>query len=487
MLKKMKLTTKIFATIGPIILIFSLLFLVFIYYQTKTNYMNNKKQEIASITNIPLNILEYYNQKISNGTYTQDEAKTLAFEEILTLRYGSDLSDYFFILNLDNIMLVHPTSSLINKNMDDFKDVKGILFFKEMAKIANSSGAGYVPYFWADKIDKNKNVPKLSYIKVFAPWNIYIGTGIYVDQAQTDARKEAIKLFSLIGFFMIVLMIIIILFLRKVIVLPINKVSSILKDTSNEVSSAADQIAQSSQAMASGASEQASNIEEISSTLEQMSSITKQNADNANQANTMSSTTLVDTEQSQKAMAKMLDAIGKIKESSDETVKIIKTINEIAFQTNILAINAAIEAAKAGENGKGFAVVAIEVRNLAQRSAEAVKTTSTLLEGSKSNAENGVFVANEVNEILNNVIISIKKVSDLISEVSTASSEQAKGIEQVNIAISQSDQVTQSNAATAEESASSSEELSSQAKRLDDMVTHLIAIINGQKETQNNK
>ena len=259
----------------------------------------------------------------------------------------------------------------------------------------------------------------------------------------------------------------------------INIVISGLSKGSEQVTSASGQVSASSQSLAQGASEQASSLEEISSSLEEMSSMTKQNADNAKQANSMSSAASEAARKGAEAMVKMSRAIEKIKGSSDETAKIIKTIDEIAFQTNLLALNAAVEAARAGEAGKGFAVVAEEVRNLAQRSAEAAKNTSALIEESQNNAENGVTVSKEVDEILSKIVSAAVKVAELINEVTAASNEQSQGIDQITHAISQLDQVTQSNAANAEESASASEELSAQAVELTDMVNELVKLVEG--------
>jgi cell pole-organizing protein PopZ len=181
-------------------------------------------------------------------------------------------------------------------------------------------------------------------------------------------------------------------------------------------------------------------------------------------------------EKSREAMTRMGDAITRIKSSSDQTAKIIKTIDEIAFQTNLLALNAAVEAARAGDAGKGFAVVAEEVRNLAQRSAEAAKNTAALIEESQQNANNGVSVSNEVAGILSGIVESVQKLSQLIGEVSAASDEQSKGIEQIGTAVTEMDKLTQSNAANAEESASASEELAAQAKELGEMVQILVGI-----------
>ena len=260
---------------------------------------------------------------------------------------------------------------------------------------------------------------------------------------------------------------------------PINRIISGLRDGSEQVTSASTEVAQAGQQMAEGSTEQASSLEETSASLEEMASMTRRNADNAIQANSSmrDANTMVDD--GVEAMTRMSSAINEIKKSSDETAKIIKTIDEIAFQTNLLALNAAVEAARAGEAGKGFAVVAEEVRNLAQRSAEAARNTADMIESSQKHSETGVSVVDEVASKLEGINESTKKVATLLEEITAASKEQSQGIDQVNTAVAEMDKVVQQNAANSEESASAAEELSSQAQELNAIIAELAVLIGG--------
>lgn len=255
-------------------------------------------------------------------------------------------------------------------------------------------------------------------------------------------------------------------------------------DATGQVASASQQISAGSQSLAQGANEQASSLEEVSSSLEEMASMTRQNADNAIQAKNLSGEANDSAKVGAEAMNRMSSSINKIKESSDQTAKIVKTIDEIAMQTNLLALNAAVEAARAGEAGRGFAVVAEEVRNLAQRSAQAAKNTADMIGESVKNADDGVKIAVEVSKSFELIATGARKVNDLIAEIAAASKEQSQGIEQVAGAVSQMDKLTQQNAANAEESSSAAEELSSQSEELQAMVNQFQITGGGAKTTR---
>ena len=266
-------------------------------------------------------------------------------------------------------------------------------------------------------------------------------------------------------------------FITRSITLPIRRVIEALNEGADQVASAAGQVASASQSLAEGSSEQASGIEETSSSLEEMSSMTRQNAENAGQANSLMAETRQVVVQANASMSQLTLSMTDISKASEETFKIIKTIDEIAFQTNLLALNAAVEAARAGAAGAGFAVVADEVRNLAMRAADAAKNTSGMIEETVKKIKSGSGLVTGTNEAFQQVAARSDRVAELIGEITAASIEQAQGIEQVNLAVTEMDKSTQQNAATAEESASASEELNAQAEQMKRVVGELVAMV----------
>jgi methyl-accepting chemotaxis protein len=252
-----------------------------------------------------------------------------------------------------------------------------------------------------------------------------------------------------------------------------------LDQGSTQTASAARQVSAASQNLSSGASEQAASVEETSASLEEISSMIRSTAENAGKAKTLAGEAHAVAQAGSRTMVEMTQAMAAIDTSSAEVAKIVKNIDEIAFQTNILALNAAVEAARAGEAGAGFAVVADEVRSLAQRSAAAAKETADKIEAAIASSRNGSVSCAKVGESLTQIATKVSCTDALVAEIATAAREQAQGIEQINTAITQMDQVTQSNSASAEESASAAEELDAQAASLKDMVGKLQQLVGG--------
>ncbi len=259
----------------------------------------------------------------------------------------------------------------------------------------------------------------------------------------------------------------------------LTEVIDALGDSASQVNLAAGQISGSSKALAEGATEQAASLEETSSALEEMASMTRQNADNATRTNATTQNNNKLIAHGSESVKNMSVAMTEIDESAEQISRIIKTIEDIAFQTNLLALNAAVEAARAGEAGKGFAVVADEVRNLASRSAQAAQETTQLIERTIARVKNGAEIARELDSGFQEIEVGSRTVSANIDEITSATNEQAQGVDQLNNAMAQMDKVTQQNAAASEESASAATELSSQAAVLNTMVENLVGIVQG--------
>jgi methyl-accepting chemotaxis protein len=456
-----------------------------------------------------------WNWIIGTGVYMEVAESRLQANSaaiIENLRYGPENKDYFWINDTRPAMIMHPYKPQLNgKDLSASQDPNGKKLFVEMVKVCKENGEGFVDYHWP-KYGADEPQPKVSFVKLFKKWNWIIGTGVYMDDieaivaarkaeteksvaAATDEMAQQIekikkeikdnikRVWWLIGLVTLVVLAAIqavsYIFTQISITRPVQRIIDRLSGGAEQVASASEEITSASQSLAEGSSEQAASIEQSSASLEEMAAMTKQNADNASQADQLMKQAGEVVDQANESMAALTASMDDISKSSEETSKIIKTIDEIAFQTNLLALNAAVEAARAGEAGAGFAVVADEVRNLAMRAAEAAKDTATLIEGTTQKVNTGSDLVAGTNEAFTQVTDSASKVGELVAEIAAASDEQARGIEQVNTAVSEMDKVTQQNAANAQQSASSSEEMLSQAGWMKKMVTELISLVGG--------
>jgi methyl-accepting chemotaxis protein len=243
-----------------------------------------------------------------------------------------------------------------------------------------------------------------------------------------------------------------------------------IKQSTHEVTNASAEISTSTTDLSQRTEEQAASLEETTASMEEMTATVKKNAENAQQANQLATSTREIADRGGEVVSKAVSAMARIEESSREIADIIGVIDEIARQTNLLALNAAVEAARAGEAGRGFAVVATEVRSLAQRSSQAAKDIKELITNSSAQVKDGVGLVNHAGASLNEIVESIKKVSGVVSDIANASVEQSSGIEQINKALTQMDEVTQQNSALVEENAATAKTLEQQAKAMDERI-----------------
>lgn len=266
-----------------------------------------------------------------------------------------------------------------------------------------------------------------------------------------------------------------------------REVLSKVIEASSSLTSASAKLAQSVDVMASGAHEQAASLEQTSASLEQITASVRQNSDNARQASQFAISSRDAAEKGGTVVHSAIDAMNEIDDASGKIAAIIRVIDEIAFQTNLLAVNASVEAARAREHGKGFAVVATEVRTLAQRSGSAAKEIKALIGDSRRKVENGSALVNKSGKTLTDIVASVKRVTDIVSEIAAASREQSTGIEQVNSAMLQMDRVMQSNSSQTEQLAATANVLASQAVHLEQLIGRFVVKTGAPKPKEERK
>ncbi|MFO6419409.1 methyl-accepting chemotaxis protein [Hylemonella sp. W303a] len=484
-----------------------ILLLTFSMVSERSLLLQERKDAVRQATEVAHGLLVHFHDQALKGQMSMDEAKQRALSAVKALRYSG--TEYFWINDMHPKMVMHPIRpELDGKDLTENKDPNGKHLFVEMVKVVKTQGSGDVDYMWP-KPGHSTPVQKVSHVKGFQPWGWIVGSGVYIDTVDTSIRQRVMQS-SLGAFILALLMLGFGLLIVRSIVRQLGgepaEVSQImhsmsqgdlsvevrlksgdhkslmhgikaLRDAmaatvdrvrrgSETVSATSVEIAQGNQDLSSRTESQASALEQTAASMEELGSTVKQNAANAMQANQLAQSASSVAIQGGEVVTEVVKTMKGISESSRKIVEIINVIDGIAFQTNILALNAAVEAARAGEQGRGFAVVASEVRTLAGRSAAAAKEIKALITASVEQVGQGAALVDRAGSTMEQVVSSIRLVSDIVAEISTASSEQSSGVIQVGEAVTNMDQATQQNAALVEQLAAATSNLRAQAEEL---------------------
>ncbi len=482
-------------------------------WQTRNEIVQGRQAALRTAVQAAQSIVVAFQARAAAGSMPEADAKKAAREALRPARYGNG-SDYFFMYTMDGEGVLHPFKPEWEGQpmLGKVKDPLGLDIIKAMTDglRASKDGAAFVDTRFP-RPGSTEPVPKLLLAMAVPGWNWMIGSGVYVDDV--NAQVRAALLHQLLTGLAVLCAIVGISWTVKRSVFAqlggdpqkamdamtevaggnlaidlghapsgslldgLKRMVDSMRTTLVEVRNSTDSIGTASSEIATGnqdlsarTEQTASNLQQAASSMEQLTVTVRQSADSARQADQLARSAADVAARGGAVVSQVVTTMNDINASSKRIADIIGVIDGIAFQTNILALNAAVEAARAGEQGRGFAVVASEVRSLAQRSAEAAKEIKGLIGASVEKVEGGSRLVADAGATMTEIVGSVKRVSDIIAEITAAANEQSQGISEVNGSVTQLDQMTQQNAALVEQSAAAAESLREQAARLSTVV-----------------
>ena len=472
----------------------------------------SRKDLLTTAVQSAHSIVVGYQAKAASGAMSVEDAQKAAKDALRIARYGGPegKTEYFYIWTTEGVGVMHPFKTEWDGQdmLGKVKDGSGVDIIGLLVNGMRSSkdGKAFVPTMFA-RPGQQTPVPKLQYIVKVDGWNWMVGSGLYTDDVDAMLRQALWSSLALVVAVFVAVGVIGLLVSRSVLrqiggepthaiaimsevaegnldaqipaappgsmldglahmVASLRKLVTEVRSATDSIATASGEIAQGNNDLAHRTEDTASNLQTTASSMEELTSTVKQTSDSAQTANQMATSAAAVAARGGEVVSRVVSTMQDINASSNKISDIIGVIDGIAFQTNILALNAAVEAARAGEQGRGFAVVASEVRTLAQRSATAAKEIKALIGDSVQKVEAGGALVSQAGATMSQIVGSVKRVTDIVGEISSASQEQTAGIEQINQAIAQMDQATQQNAALVEQASAAAESLEQQSQVL---------------------